>query len=150
MFATPRAGDKGEVIDGKRKRLKPVNVSPRRPVPAHITKPPYVEAFTVPAISSGLQIHDKKGIESMRASGSLAARVREYAGTLVKHDLTLLQTGNNVAGRMVLNQTFTIEPVLTIGSIKPVIWDDKWTMVTEDASLSAQLEHNHSYNQTRS
>ncbi|XP_056864194.1 methionine aminopeptidase 1D, chloroplastic/mitochondrial-like [Raphanus sativus] len=153
--------DKGEVIDGKRKRLKPVNVSPRRPVPAHITKPPYVEAFTVPAISSGLQIHDKKGIESMRASGSLAARVREYAGTLVKvvcwvimvilqHDLTLLQTGNNVAGRMVLNQTFTIEPVLTIGSIKPVIWDDKWTMVTEDASLSAQLEHNHSYNQTRS
>ncbi|XP_048607499.1 methionine aminopeptidase 1D, chloroplastic/mitochondrial isoform X2 [Brassica napus] len=259
-----------EVIDGKRKRLKPGNVSPRRPVPAHITKPPYVESFTVPGISSGLQIHDdKKGIESMRASGRLAARVREYAGTLVKPGVTtdeideavhnmiiengaypsplgyggfpksvctsvnecichgipdsrpledgdiinidvtvylngyhgdtsatffcgdvdekakkLVQVtkesldkaisicgpgvdykkigktihdhadkhkygvvrqfvghGNNEAGRMVLNQTFTIEPMLTIGSIKPVMWDDNWTVVTEDASLSAQFEH---------
>uniref|UniRef100_A0A0D3BJW8 Peptidase M24 domain-containing protein n=1 Tax=Brassica oleracea var. oleracea TaxID=109376 RepID=A0A0D3BJW8_BRAOL len=217
-----------EVIDGNRKRLKPGNVSPRRPVPAHITKPPYVESFTVPGISSGLQIHDKK------------ARVREYAGTLVKvvwwwdkvsyfllmllyillqnivfvsiqqpgvstdeideavysmiiengaypsplgyggdkevtkeslekaisicgpgveykkigktiHDHAdkhkygvvrqFVGHGNNEAGRMVLNQTFTIEPMLTIGSIKPVMWDDNWTVVTEDASLSAQFEH---------
>lgn len=34
-----------------------------------------------------------------------------------------------------------IEPMLTIGSTKPVIWDDKWTAVTEDGSLSAQFEH---------
>ncbi|KAJ4872243.1 hypothetical protein Rs2_46098 [Raphanus sativus] len=44
-------------------------------------------------------------------------------------------------GRMVLNQTFTIEPTLTVGSIKPVVWDDDWTVVTEDASLSAVFEH---------
>ena len=49
--------------------------------------------------------------------------------------------GNNEAGRMVLNQTFTIEPMLTIGSRKPIMWDDNWTVVTEDASLSAQFEH---------
>ncbi|KAJ4880233.1 hypothetical protein Rs2_37287 [Raphanus sativus] len=30
------------VIDGNRKRLKLGNVSPRRPVPGHITKPPYL------------------------------------------------------------------------------------------------------------
>ncbi|KAG2282095.1 hypothetical protein Bca52824_053315 [Brassica carinata] len=42
---------------------------------------------------------------------------------------------------MVLNQTFTIEPMLTMRSIKPAVWDDNWTMVTEDASLSAQFEH---------
>ncbi|KAJ0252334.1 Methionine aminopeptidase 1D [Hirschfeldia incana] len=273
-----------EVIDGKRKRLKPGNVSPRRPVPAHITKPPYVESFKAPGISSGLEIHDKEGIERMRASGKLAARVREYAGTLVKPGVTtdeideavhnmIIENGaypsplgyggfpksvctsvnecichgipdsrpledgdiinidvtvylngyhgdtsatffcgdvdekakklvqvtkesldkaisicgpgveykkigkiihehadkhkygvvrqfvghgigrvfhadpvvlhfrNNEAGRMVLNQTFTIEPMLTIGSRKPVMWDDNWTVVTEDASLSAQFEH---------
>ncbi|KAG6499769.1 hypothetical protein ZIOFF_039561 [Zingiber officinale] len=33
------------------------------------------------------------------------------------------------------------KPMLTIGSTKPVIWDDKWTAVTEDGSLSAQFEH---------
>ena len=31
--------------------------------------------------------------------------------------------------------------MLTIGSINPVIWDDNWTVVTEDESLSAQFEH---------
>lgn len=33
------------------------------------------------------------------------------------------------------------EPMLTLGSINPVIWDDNWTAVTEDRSLSAQFEH---------
>ncbi|VVB09968.1 unnamed protein product [Arabis nemorensis] len=273
-----------EVIDGKRKRLRPGNVSPRRPVPDHITKPPYVDSRKVPGISSGLEIHDKKGIERMRASGRLAAMVREYAGTLVKPGVTtdeideavhnmiiengaypsplgygsfpksvctsvnecichgipdsrpledgdiinidvtvylngyhgdtsatffcgnvdeeakklvqvtkecldkaisicgpgveykkigkiihdhadkhkygvvrqfvghgvgrvfhadpvVLHCRNNEAGHMVLNQTFTIEPMLTIGSRNPVMWDDNWTVVTEDASLSAQFEH---------
>ncbi|RVX21511.1 Methionine aminopeptidase 1D, chloroplastic/mitochondrial [Vitis vinifera] len=49
--------------------------------------------------------------------------------------------GNNDGGHMVLNQTFTIEPMLTIGSINPIMWDDNWTVVTEDGSLSAQFEH---------
>lgn len=33
------------------------------------------------------------------------------------------------------------EPMLTIGSSTPVMWDDNWTVVTEDGSLSAQFEH---------
>ena len=33
------------------------------------------------------------------------------------------------------------EPMLTIGSINPVKWNDDWTVVTEDGSLSAQFEH---------
>lgn len=64
--------------------MRPGNVSPRRPVPDHITKPPYVDSRKAPGISSGLEIHDKKGIERMRASARLAAMVREYAGSLVK------------------------------------------------------------------
>lgn len=33
------------------------------------------------------------------------------------------------------------EPMLTIGSIQPVMWEDNWTVVTKDGSLSAQFEH---------
>lgn len=33
------------------------------------------------------------------------------------------------------------EPMLTLGSINPIMWDDDWTVVTEDGSLSAQFEH---------
>jgi methionyl aminopeptidase len=36
---------------------------------------------------------------------------------------------------------FTIEPMITIGDIRPVIWDDGWTAVTADGSRSAQFEH---------
>jgi hypothetical protein len=55
--------------------------------------------------------------------------------------LMLTHTGNYKPGRMVVGQTFTIEPMLTMGSIQPVRWDDQWTVVTKDGSLSAQFEH---------
>ncbi|XP_031117084.1 methionine aminopeptidase 1D, chloroplastic/mitochondrial [Ipomoea triloba] len=272
------------IANGKRARLKPGKVSPCRPVPDHILRPPYVNSRKPPGISSGPEVHDKKGIERMRASGRLAAQVLQYAGTLVKpgittdeidqavhqmiidngaypsplgyggfpksvctsvnecichgipdsrpledgdiinidvtvylngyhgdtsatffvgdvdeearnlvqvtkdsldkaisicapgvefkkigktiHDLAdkhnygvvqqfvghgvgrvfhsdpvILHYRNNGRGRMVLNQTFTIEPMLTVGSIQPIMWDDDWTVVTEDGSLSAQFEH---------
>ncbi|KAK9990601.1 hypothetical protein SO802_025586 [Lithocarpus litseifolius] len=267
-----------------RKRLKPGKLSPRRPVPGHIERPPYVKSKQPPGIVSGPEVHDEKGIECMRASGRLAAQVLEYAGTLVKPgimtdeidravhqmiidngaypsplgyggfpksvctsvnecichgipdscaledgdiiniDVTVYLNGyhgdtsatffcgnvddegrqlvqvtkecldkaisicapgvelkkigktiqdhadkfrygvvqqfvghgvgrvfhadpvilhfrNNESGCMLLNQTFTIEPMLTLGSFNPVMWDDNWTVVTEDGSLSAQFEH---------
>jgi methionyl aminopeptidase len=37
--------------------------------------------------------------------------------------------------------TFTIEPMITMGSIEPVIWDDGWTAVTADGARTAQFEH---------
>jgi methionyl aminopeptidase len=36
---------------------------------------------------------------------------------------------------------FTIEPMLTIGGIEWDVWDDDWTVVTRDRSLTAQFEH---------
>lgn len=33
------------------------------------------------------------------------------------------------------------EPMLTMGDIEDEIWDDNWTVVTADGSLSAQFEH---------
>ncbi|KAI6668345.1 hypothetical protein NL676_016171, partial [Syzygium grande] len=253
----------GDVADGKCKRLRPGKISPLRPVPDHILRPPYIGSRQPPGIASGPEVHDEKGIECMKASGKLAAQVLEFAGTLVKPgirtdeidqavhqmiidngaypsplgyggfqrdgdiinidvtvyldghhgdtsatffcgevdeeaktlvqvtkeclykaisvcapgvefkkigrtihdhadkycygvvhqfvghgvgrvfhaDPVILHFRNDEGGRMVLNQTFTIEPMLTIGSINPVMWDDNWTVVTEDGSLSAQFEH---------
>jgi methionyl aminopeptidase len=37
--------------------------------------------------------------------------------------------------------TFTIEPMVNIGSWETVVLADKWTAITKDRSLSAQFEH---------
>lgn len=73
-----------EVPNNKRKLLRPGKLSPHRPVPNHIKRPPYVKNKMAPGIASGSEVHDLKGIECMRASGRLAAQVLNYAGTLVK------------------------------------------------------------------
>ncbi|KAK1313506.1 hypothetical protein QJS10_CPA06g02374 [Acorus calamus] len=62
-------------------------------------------------------------------------------GWVFHSDPVILHFRNNDRGRMVLGQTFTIEPMLSMGSINPVVWPDNWTAVTEDGSLSAQFEH---------
>ena len=62
-------------------------------------------------------------------------------GKVFHAEPAVLHFRNNEKGRMILNQTFTIEPMLTIGSTNSTIWSDDWTAVTEDGSLSAQFEH---------
>ena len=37
--------------------------------------------------------------------------------------------------------TFTIEPMLTLGTYDYDMWDDGWTVVTKDRSWTAQFEH---------
>jgi methionyl aminopeptidase len=37
--------------------------------------------------------------------------------------------------------TFTIEPMLTLGTIEHRMWSDNWTAVTADGKLTAQFEH---------
>jgi methionyl aminopeptidase len=37
--------------------------------------------------------------------------------------------------------TFTIEPMLTLGTIEYDMWPDKWTAVTRDRKRTAQFEH---------
>jgi methionyl aminopeptidase len=37
--------------------------------------------------------------------------------------------------------TFTIEPMLTLGTIDYEVWDDGWTVVTADRKRTAQYEH---------
>lgn len=42
---------------------------------------------------------------------------------------------------MLPGMVFTIEPMLTLGSISWDMWSDGWTVTTKDKSLSAQFEH---------
>lgn len=37
--------------------------------------------------------------------------------------------------------TFTIEPMLTLGTVEWDLWDDGWTATTQDKSRTAQFEH---------
>ena len=37
--------------------------------------------------------------------------------------------------------TFTIEPMITLGTYQYSMWDDGWTVVTKDGSWTAQFEH---------
>ena len=42
---------------------------------------------------------------------------------------------------MVPGMTFTIEPMITMGDWRHVLWDDDWTAVTRDLRRTAQFEH---------
>lgn len=42
---------------------------------------------------------------------------------------------------MEVGMVFTIEPMLTLGTIDWEQWDDNWTVVTKDRSRTAQFEH---------
>lgn len=48
---------------------------------------------------------------------------------------------NRYPGLMKPGMTFTIEPVLSHGNENTVVLDDGWTVVTEDGSRAAQVEH---------
>jgi methionyl aminopeptidase len=59
-----------------------------------------------------------------------------HSGLIVPHfddpDVTVL---------MEPGMTFTIEPMLTLGSIDYEVWKDGWTAVTRDRKRTAQFEH---------
>ena len=44
-------------------------------------------------------------------------------------------------GDIVPGMTFTIEPMITLGTGDWYTWDDGWTVVTDDLLPSAQFEH---------
>jgi methionyl aminopeptidase len=59
-----------------------------------------------------------------------------HSGLIVPHYDTPLYDDEIVAG-----MTFTIEPMLNLGTHEWVMWDDGWTVVTRDGRRSAQFEH---------
>ncbi|THF97861.1 hypothetical protein TEA_005720 [Camellia sinensis var. sinensis] len=62
-------------------------------------------------------------------------------GTVFHSEPVIYHHRNDKSGCMVEGQTFTIEPILTLGSIECVTWEDNWTTLTADGSPAAQFEH---------
>jgi methionyl aminopeptidase len=59
-----------------------------------------------------------------------------HTGLVIPHyDDPSLQT------QMETGMTFTIEPMITLGTYDYDIWDDTWTVVTKDRRWTAQFEH---------
>lgn len=48
---------------------------------------------------------------------------------------------NKAVGEAKPGMTFTIEPMITLGSYRDKTWPDDWTSVTSDGSWTAQFEH---------
>jgi methionyl aminopeptidase len=42
---------------------------------------------------------------------------------------------------MTEGMTFTIEPMITLGTHEYDLWSDGWTVVTKDRTWTAQFEH---------
>lgn len=51
-----------------------------------------------------------------------------------------LHAENKAVGVMKAGHSFTIEPMISMGSWKDEQWPDKWTAVTSDGLYSAQFE----------
>lgn len=67
--------------------VRPGRISPRRPVPAHVSWPEYVDR-EAPTPFSGSEVKDAGTIERMRAACRLAAQAREEVGRHVAPGVT--------------------------------------------------------------
>ena len=72
--------------------------------------------------------------------------VRDYTGHGVGpsfHTKPTILHYDNPRSTTVLEpgMTFTVEPMLTLGSYDWYMWDDDWTVLTKDGSMAAQWEH---------
>jgi methionyl aminopeptidase len=72
--------------------------------------------------------------------------VRDFTGHGIGHDFHsgLVVPHYDDPGlevTLAAGMTFTIEPMLTLGTIDYEIWEDGWTVITADRKRSAQFEH---------
>ncbi|HET7533921.1 MAG TPA: type I methionyl aminopeptidase [Nocardioidaceae bacterium] len=67
--------------------IAPATISPRRPVPAHIPRPEYVDK-DAPTPFTGSEVKDEETIEKMRVAGRLAAQALQLVGKHVEPGVT--------------------------------------------------------------
>jgi methionyl aminopeptidase len=67
--------------------IEPATISPRRPVPAHIPRPEYVDQ-PAPAPYDGPEVKDEDTIARMRVAGRLAAQALQLVGKHVAPGVT--------------------------------------------------------------
>jgi len=100
----------------------------------------------VAIVKPGTLYRDLGNIIHKHATNNRCSVVRTYCG----HGIgSLFHTAPNVPhykknkakGIMKVGHVFTIEPMINIGTHHDIKWDDDWSAVTADGSLSAQFEH---------
>jgi methionyl aminopeptidase len=60
-----------------------------------------------------------------------------HSGLIIPH----YDAAPQYATEMQVGMVFTIEPMLTLGTYNWDMWQDNWTVVTKDRSITAQFEH---------
>ncbi|MGA1743076.1 MAG: type I methionyl aminopeptidase [Ilumatobacteraceae bacterium] len=88
-------------------------------------------------IGRAIESHAKK-----HRYGVVKAFIGHGIGEQFHTDIQILhyyEPRNNMLMRP--GMTFTIEPMITLGSDKHRMWDDEWTAVTIDGKRTAQFEH---------
>ena len=60
-----------------------------------------------------------------------------HSGLIIPH----YDSAPMYADEMKVGMVFTIEPMLTLGTHNWQMWEDGWTVVTKDKSITAQFEH---------
>ena len=98
------------------------------------------------AVKPGATLGDVGHAIQQYAESQRFSVVREYCGhgigKIYHDDPQVLHYGQPGQG-VVLKEgmTFTIEPMLNLGTHTWDMWDDGWTVVTKDKRVSAQFEH---------
>jgi methionyl aminopeptidase len=88
-------------------------------------------------IGRAIEVHAKK-----HKMGVVRAFIGHGIGENFHTDIQVLHyydPRNNMIMRP--GMTFTIEPMITLGSWQHKMWDDDWTAVTSDGKRTAQFEH---------
>ena len=98
------------------------------------------------AVRAGVAVSDIGRAIEDRASRHRLGVVREFIGhgigTEFHSDLQVPHYYDRRASTVLEEaMTFTIEPMLTLGSPLSSMWDDGWTAVTIDGRRTAQFEH---------
>ncbi|HZU73141.1 MAG TPA: type I methionyl aminopeptidase [Acidimicrobiales bacterium] len=83
-----------------------------------------------------------EGVVAPRGMGVVRAFVGHGIGEVFHNGLAIPHFYDPGATTvMEPGMTFTIEPMITLGTWRHLMWDDGWTAVTADGSRTAQFEH---------
>jgi len=100
----------------------------------------------IEAVRPGNHVYDIGRAIERHAEQHRLGVVREFIGHGISDEfhggLQILHYYDRRADTLLVpGMTFTIEPMITLGSPALHLWDDGWTAVTNDASRCAQFEH---------
>ncbi len=110
----------------------------------NVTRQSMIEGIKV--IKPGNSIGDIGAAIQEYAESNNYSVVREYCGHGIgkkfHENPQILHYGKRNTGlKLEAGMTFTVEPMINVGSHKTKLLNDGWTVVTQDHQLSAQYEH---------